>query len=560
MVRPVITSFSQLAPLLIQQYERYLPTAFDESLSLLQKVNKVIKHLDELGVLTNGVVDKWNEVMEWILNEGLSESVTLKLDEMVSDGTLSDLINNVVFGEIKQRQDDFATHVNDYENLVTNGDWTLAIQTAINEASHKVKFNGIYKISGNLTVPRGITLEGTELTKIYSDIQTYISYKGSYTYNYSALGQRLLFGVKGISFNKVGLCFGDTADDFANSSFVKECEFANGEFAIRYRNNSWINNIDNVHIHHCTKGVFFDYVNGVNAGANQAISNSNIYDCTHGIYINGATQSGDGADIKVNNTNIEHCEASIKSVGADGVYLFWDNAHIELNSVCAIDNEGAGITIGKLWLFENTASTYLAHFIIKSGYVFVESGRIGFQTNKLSKITGGTLLIDLQKVVTLGLFGTMRPYTTDSTQGVRVRHGFVFEKLYEAVPLTYSPPYTLDQIAHGDTNIREYEFVVNLTTPTHANIPELQFFVNPGGASVANIPLTKESGKAKCKVTYNGDKLYIEILWITDTTQKIILGEVVNPHPVTTTKIIDVAGAFIGTGTITISRITKKCI
>lgn len=104
MTKPTINTFTQMGDLLIQKYERYLPTAFDESLSLLQKVNKIINYLDEMGLLLNDVVNQWNEVMEWVLNEGISESVNNKLDEMVLDGTLSQIINIEIIGSLSDLQ------------------------------------------------------------------------------------------------------------------------------------------------------------------------------------------------------------------------------------------------------------------------------------------------------------------------------------------------------------------------------------------------------------------------------------------------------------------------
>lgn len=98
MARPDIKSFEHFASIFIQKYERYLPTAFDESPSLVEKVNKVIYRLDELGLLVNEVVDQWNEVMVWIMDEGLSESIVAKLDEMVTDGTFDTIINQTILG------------------------------------------------------------------------------------------------------------------------------------------------------------------------------------------------------------------------------------------------------------------------------------------------------------------------------------------------------------------------------------------------------------------------------------------------------------------------------
>jgi hypothetical protein len=93
LTKPVISTFNQLAPILIQEYESYLPTAFDESMSLLEKVNKVIQRLYEIGELTNSVVTQWNEAMEWVMNDGLTVAVVAKLDEMALNGVLANLIN-----------------------------------------------------------------------------------------------------------------------------------------------------------------------------------------------------------------------------------------------------------------------------------------------------------------------------------------------------------------------------------------------------------------------------------------------------------------------------------
>jgi hypothetical protein len=78
MTKPTITTFSEFAPLLIQKYKRYLPTAFDESLSLLQKVNMIIKRCDDLGLLTNSLIEQWNELVVWVTGEGLDDAVEQK--------------------------------------------------------------------------------------------------------------------------------------------------------------------------------------------------------------------------------------------------------------------------------------------------------------------------------------------------------------------------------------------------------------------------------------------------------------------------------------------------
>jgi peptidoglycan/xylan/chitin deacetylase (PgdA/CDA1 family) len=101
MTKPVISNFNAIAPLFIQQYERYLPTAFDESMTLLQKVNKIIQYCNEIGATTNDVITQWNDVMTWVMDEGLTESTKTALDGLVSNGTLDKIINDNILGDIQ---------------------------------------------------------------------------------------------------------------------------------------------------------------------------------------------------------------------------------------------------------------------------------------------------------------------------------------------------------------------------------------------------------------------------------------------------------------------------
>jgi hypothetical protein len=78
---------------MVQQFPRYLPTAFDEGMTLLEKVNKIIISLNQIGKLSNDVLDQWNQVMDWVMADGLAESINEKLDAMYSDGSLAKIIN-----------------------------------------------------------------------------------------------------------------------------------------------------------------------------------------------------------------------------------------------------------------------------------------------------------------------------------------------------------------------------------------------------------------------------------------------------------------------------------
>lgn len=137
--KPTLSGFNKLAEVMIETYEPYLPTAFDESMTLLEKVNKVVEFVNQLNQINTDVVTQWNEVMEWVTNEGIDESVVAKLDEMSTDGTLSQIINVGVVGTLSNlttsNKTDLVSAIN--ENVARLAD------IAINVKSFGAKGDGL---------------------------------------------------------------------------------------------------------------------------------------------------------------------------------------------------------------------------------------------------------------------------------------------------------------------------------------------------------------------------------------------------------------------------------
>jgi hypothetical protein len=71
-------------------------------MSLLEKVNKVIQYCNTIGQVSNDVITQWNTVMEWVLNDGLTDNVNNKLDLMASDGSLASLISTQILGDVSK--------------------------------------------------------------------------------------------------------------------------------------------------------------------------------------------------------------------------------------------------------------------------------------------------------------------------------------------------------------------------------------------------------------------------------------------------------------------------
>lgn len=159
--RPDLKVFAPLLPLSIQQYESVLPTAFDESLTLLQKVNKVIQSLWEMGELVNGVVANWNAVMEWIISAGLEDVINKRLDQWLTDGTLDDIINKNIFGDLNKKIDDLTKAFDDFklevEKIINNSvsnegtpdEVTARLQKALDDTDgfKVIALEGVYNLN-----------------------------------------------------------------------------------------------------------------------------------------------------------------------------------------------------------------------------------------------------------------------------------------------------------------------------------------------------------------------------------------------------------------------------
>jgi hypothetical protein len=156
MTKPLLSNFASVAPMMIQRYERYLPTSFDESMSLVEKVNKVIVYLNQIGEITNDVVDQWNTVMEWVTGDGIADTINERLDAMVTDGTLDDIINHAIFDDLNQQITDLTQDLTDGLADV-NKDLT----------------DGLAGVNEQITVIQGdVTANTNQILKIGVDVKT----------------------------------------------------------------------------------------------------------------------------------------------------------------------------------------------------------------------------------------------------------------------------------------------------------------------------------------------------------------------------------------------------
>ena len=179
-----------LKQLFLQQYERYLPTAFDESMSLLEKMNKLIHAFNGLIDVVNshmdytndqlqkafGIIDdnlkaqlkafadeleeqtkKYEEIRDKLYSDLLPDSIKEELNRMLLSGELADIINTTVFEELNERMTELENRVEDGERIqqvniydyieykTDDDNWHPAIMQALEENDSVFFPDGHYK-------------------------------------------------------------------------------------------------------------------------------------------------------------------------------------------------------------------------------------------------------------------------------------------------------------------------------------------------------------------------------------------------------------------------------
>jgi hypothetical protein len=369
MTKPVITSFQALAPLIIQQYERYLPTAFDDSLSMLQKVNKIIQYLNENGLLMGDLIKQWDEIVEWVMNEGLSESVVTKLDEMVANGTMATLINDEVFTLLSNRVTDLERKTEWID--VSKFGYTL---TAVNQAIATLQSGdtlyfpkGTYQLTGApVTISVGnikirgngklIMDYGFRLTESNVDVEGLEFENPTYSQNARAIMVDVPIVGKYVKDFKVRNCH------FKN--FFYACYFAGGAYEYNGTESVVGYPVRDVVIENCFSETYKDQGRGDlyenNAGHFQCLQVENV------MYLNNRTYGGRNATsyniIKANGSikvigNYDHentygsCEvenASGKAVVANNIFKkkIWIDDSFDVIVIGNVTNDIIHITVG----------------------------------------------------------------------------------------------------------------------------------------------------------------------------------------------------------------------
>ena len=124
----------------ISVYNLDVKTAIELYYELAKKVNEVINELSRFEGVVSDEVIKQNEKLIYLLGEGLKVQVGLKIDELITNGTIQDLINNKIFSDLNTKIDTFKQEVNEQFNTIAKD--VILISSKIAHKNKKIKLIG----------------------------------------------------------------------------------------------------------------------------------------------------------------------------------------------------------------------------------------------------------------------------------------------------------------------------------------------------------------------------------------------------------------------------------
>ena len=170
----------------ISVYDFDVYTSMELYYKIANKLNEVIKELMRFEGLVSDEVIKQNEKLIYLLGEGLNIEVVKKINQMVADGTMDTIINHNVFNSLNNKVENYkeelssqikenvdklsgVINIEQYKHLVNNGDWTNALQQAINDISS----NQELIITGDIILKDAVYLKSNLTIKGNNGINSY---------------------------------------------------------------------------------------------------------------------------------------------------------------------------------------------------------------------------------------------------------------------------------------------------------------------------------------------------------------------------------------------------
>lgn len=218
-----------------------LPSSYVESMSYYECIMWLCKYLKDTVIPTvNSNAEAVNELINWFNNLDVQEEINNKLDEMVEDGTLEELINSKIFGDLNSQVQEnklnifsLSERINSVNSNLTNsiGETNSRIDET-NQVIGQVASN-IESIGSVNPIPVSSTDDMTDTSKVYllTTSGYWYYYNGSTwvaggVYQSSGLGEdiRVYNMIPSLQssnmLNKIDIVLDRTLDEYGNTNVV----------------------------------------------------------------------------------------------------------------------------------------------------------------------------------------------------------------------------------------------------------------------------------------------------------------------------------------------------
>lgn len=294
--QPVISGYSGQRPFRFW-CQTVLPLVYDDSLSYYELLNKVVVYLNNtindvsavesnVSELLNAYNALQNYINSYFDNLDVQEEINNKLDAMAENGDLDPIVARVINAIVT---------IDAYSDYVEGDDWTLALQTAINENGYVVVNHDI-NIYGTVNIPdsKAIRLLGCRVIKpVGSETGPIFEMNGSYSaltgigpasvvrsYVESPDGV-IKVGAKSNTIIEKTCIYCQVSDltvrgvaDAGSNAGIHLC----GTFDSETYYASYFHNISNVVVHSCAYGILFN-----NASNGNIVTNIQFYGCGYNL-------------------------------------------------------------------------------------------------------------------------------------------------------------------------------------------------------------------------------------------------------------------------------------
>ena len=163
----------------ISVYDLSTYTAIELYYQIANKINEIIEECYRYEIAVSEEIIKQNECLQYLLNNGLVDEVVKKLNSMVADGTMAEIINVTIFNDLNNKIDttkdelvekihDISYLISDYPRLTGETDDAPRLQRAIDDVYSKgggtIKLTSgtTYDLKSQVKMKPYITIKGTD--------------------------------------------------------------------------------------------------------------------------------------------------------------------------------------------------------------------------------------------------------------------------------------------------------------------------------------------------------------------------------------------------------------